>query len=372
MTEKTQICVQCGGNERCYEHEGRYYCGTCARGLLNRLKDEYFRSGEVSLGWKIDDLWRQIVFDPRNPEYDEFRMDDASWLEEMENEELETNTILAHAHEDARQLIRAFVEERLNGELDRLKDFNFTTLENDVKYGQQEGLDFDADDCLLARAIYVLVWGDVFPHMNMLSIGKGRAYHGDTMNTFHTMFGREIPEQPGCFQGVENYHPNEQMRNLARKFHDLVPTIGNYVVLPNHANKCGKTINTYRGCHNLWRDYFDQFMLALEAVLSDGPQQDAELRHLVRERNGLAFEKYFSLEGFRSFSERLFLDAYIGEGGHAFLFNTCMTGKVMYHWMMPRPSDEEYLKGAQWYARNAIQIIHARAEKIVNVLIGKL
>ena len=35
-------------------------------------------------------------------------------------------------------------------------------------------------------------------------------------------------------------------------------------------------------------------------------------------------------------------------------------------------SDEEYLKGAKWYARNAIQIIHARAERIVNVLYGKL
>lgn len=49
-----------------------------------------------------------------------------------------------------------------------------------------------------------------------------------------------------------------------------------------------------------------------------------------------------------------------------------MTGKVMFHWMKPRPSEEEYLKGAQWYARNAIQIIRARAERIVNVLAEKL
>ena len=372
MTKKTQICVQCGDSEHCYEHEGRYYCSVCARGLLTRLKHEYFNSNDVSLGWKIDDLWRQIVFDPHNPEYDEFRLQDASWLEEAENEGLEADTILAVAHEDARELVRSFVAERLDGELDRLKDFDLSTLEDDKKYGQQSGHNFDADDCLLARAIYVLVWGDVFPYLNMLSVGSGQAYRGDTMNTFNTMFGREMPERPSCYWGLESFHPDENMRVLARRFHNLVPTIGNYVVLPNYADRNGKTLNTYRGCHLQWRDFFDQFMVALEAVLTDAPRQDTKLRTLVRVQNDFAFEKYESSEGFHKLAERLFLDEYIEENGHAFLFNTCMTDKVMYYWMNPRPSDEEYLKGAQWYARNAIQIIHARAERIVNVLYEKV
>ena len=98
------------------------------------------------------------------------------------------------------------------------------------------------------------------------------------------------------------------------------------------------------------------------------PQQDSQLRYLVQQRNGLAFKKYAGSDGFRRLTELLFLDEYVGENGHAFIFNTCMTGKVMYYWMKPRPSDEEYLKGAQWYVQNATQIIHARAERIVNVL----
>ena len=372
MTEKTHFCVKCGNEDRCYEYEGKHYCTVCAHALLTQLKHKYSKSNEATLGWKIDDLWRQIVFDPRNPEYDEFRMDDASWLEEMENEELETDTILAHAHEDARQLVRDFVGERLEGKLDRLKDFNFASLENDVKYGQQKGIDFDADDCLLARAIYVLVWGDVFPCMNMLSVGSGRAYRGDTMNTFHTMFGREIPEQPGYYRGLESFHPDEKMRSLARQFHKLVPTIGNYIVLPNRKGRNGETINKYRGCHDLWHDYFDQFLVALENVLTDAPQQDAELRTLVKKCNDFAFCRYRGAEGFRQMAERLMLDGYLGENGHAFIFNTVMTGKVQYHWMELRPSDEEYLKGAQWYARNAIQIIHSRAERIIDSLTDKI
>jgi len=372
MTEKTQICAHCGDKASCYEHEGRHYCGVCARVLLTRLKNEYFKSGDASLGWKIDDLWRQIVFDPHSPEYDEFRLEDANWLEEMENEDLEEDAILAFAQEDAKQLVRDFVEEHLNGELERLKDFNLSTLENDEKYGQQKGQRFDADDCLLARAVYVLVWGDVFPHMNMLSVGSRRAYRGDTMNTFHTMFGREIPERPGLFCGLENYHPDNNLQELARSFHKLVPTIGNYVILPNHADRWGRTLNTYRGRHYLWRDYFDQFMVALEAVLADGPKQDASIRTLVQERNHFAFEKYKGPEGFRKLSENLFLDEYIEKNGHAFIFSTSMNDKVMYHWMKPRPSDEEYQKGAALYAQNAIKIIQSRAERIVSALSKKL
>ena len=372
MTEKTKICVQCGDEDRCHEYEGKFYCNTCAFGLLSQLKHDYFKSNDATLGWKIDDFWHRLYSDPRNARDDIYCLDDADWLDDLENEGLSDDAMLAYAHEDARELVRDFIAEHLDGDLDRLKDFNLSTLDGDKKYGQQEGNSFDADDCILARAIYVLVWGDVFPYLNMLSIGSGRAYRGDTMNTFNTMFGREIPEQPGCYYGLENFHPDERTRSLARKFHELVPTIGNYVVLPNYADGNRKTINTYRGCHFRWRDYFDQFMMALEAVLTNASEQDAALRTLIIDKNDYAFEKYMGTEGFHALAERLFLDGYIEENGHSFAFNTVMTGKVMYHWMKPRPSDEEYLQGAQWYARNAIQIIRARAERIVNVLAEKL
>lgn len=278
----------------------------------------------------------------------------------------------AAAQEEARELVRNFVVERLDGELDRLECFNLSTLENDRKFGQEEGAAFDADDCLLARAIYVLVWGGVFPHLDMLSVGSGRAYRGDTMNTFHTMFGREMAGQPGYYKGLEQFHPDEKMRCLAREFHGLVPTIGNYVVLPNHVDRNGKTLNTYRGCHAQWRDYFDQFLMALEDVLADTPRQDVGLQVLVKERNGSAFGRFVGPDGFHQLAEQLFLDGYLGEDGHAVNVNTIMTGKVMYHWMKPRPSDDEYTSGAQWYARNAIQIIHSRARRIVEVLSQRL
>lgn len=372
MTEEKHFCVQCGNEGRCYEFEGKHYCNACAHGLLSRLKHEYFQGNDVALGWKVEDLWRQIVFDPHNPEYDECRLDDTTWLDEVEDEALDDETVMANACEDARCLVRDFIDERLDGELDRLKDFNLSKLENDVKYGQQKGLRFDADDCLLARAIYVLVWGDVFPGLNMLSVGSGRAYRGDTMNTFHTTFGREMPGRPGCYWGFEAFHPDENMRHLARTFHELVPTIGNYVVLPNHADSNGKTLNLYRGCHCQWHDYFDEFLLALEKVLVDAPKQDAGLHALVKEHNDYALGRYAGLDGFHNLAKHLFWEQYLGDDGHAIAFNSTMNGKAIYHWMKPRPSDEEYLKSAQQYAEHAIHIIHCRAERIIDALAEKL
>ena len=372
MTEKTHFCTQCGDEGICYEHEGKYYCGVCAHGLLAKMKHEYAMATDVALGWKIEDLWRQIVFDPRSPEYDESRLEDANWLEETEDEALEDKAMLALAREEARKLVRDFVKERLHGDLSRLRDFNFITLKNDVKYGQDKGQYFDADDCLLSRAIYVLVWGDVFPCMSMPSIGNGRAYRGDTMNTFHTMFGRETSGQPGYYLGLESFHPDDETRCLARAFHEVVPTIGNCIVLPNHADRNGKTLNTYRGSHFKWRDYFGQFLAALKDVLLDAPQQDAGLHALVKEHNHHAFGKYTGLDGFHNLAKQFFLDAYLDENGHDLTINSVISGKIIYHWMKPRPSDDEYLKEARSYARNAMRIIHSRSQRIVDALAKEL
>ena len=48
----------------------------------------------------------ELVFDPSNPEYEECRLEDANWLEEVENEDLEGDAILAYAREDARELLQ--------------------------------------------------------------------------------------------------------------------------------------------------------------------------------------------------------------------------------------------------------------------------
>lgn len=54
------------------------------------------------------------------------------------------------------------------------------------------------------------------------------------MNTFNTMFGKEVENQPGFFRGAEKYHPSDEFREKVRQFDKLCRNIGNYVVLPNY------------------------------------------------------------------------------------------------------------------------------------------
>jgi len=93
MTEKTQVCNQCGDEDRCHEYEGKFYCNACALGLLPQLKHEYFKSGDASLGWKIDDFWHRLYSDPRNGRDGIYPLEDASWLDDVENEGLADETI---------------------------------------------------------------------------------------------------------------------------------------------------------------------------------------------------------------------------------------------------------------------------------------
>ena len=117
--------------------------------------------------------------------------------------------------ERARQLLQDFIREKLNGTLENIRTFDIKTLRGDDKFGCP-GRYFDCDDTEIMRAIYVVLWGDALPDLSMDTLGNTGKYRGDTMNSFHTMFGREIPERPGFYAGLEKYHPSEELRERVR------------------------------------------------------------------------------------------------------------------------------------------------------------
>ena len=119
--------------------------------------------------------------------------------------------------ERARHLLLDFIREKLDGKLDNIRTFDIKTLRDDGKFGCP-GRYFDCDDTEIMRAIYVVLWEDVLPELSMDTLGNAGKYRGDTMNSFHTMFGREIPERPGFYAGLEKYHPSEELRERVREF----------------------------------------------------------------------------------------------------------------------------------------------------------
>ena len=100
-----------------------------------------------------------------------------------------------------RQLLADFVAERLDGDIDRLRDFDLAQLKGDKKYGCPSR-SFDCDDTNLSRAVFCLAFGDVYPAMNMATLADG-AFRGDTINSYNTLMGR--PDESSLHPGLDRY-----------------------------------------------------------------------------------------------------------------------------------------------------------------------
>ena len=265
----------------------------------------------------------------------------------------------------ARQLLRGFIREKLNGKLENFPSFNVKTLRGDDKFGCPDRY-FDCDDTEIMRAIYVVLWEDFLPDLSMETLGNGKKYRGDTMNSFHTMFGREIPERPGFYAGLEKYQPSDELRNRVREYsRNHCSTLGNFMVLPNlSAEKT--TLNFYRGT-NGWRDFFDRFLISLRQVLCNDPDTDPILKKLVQ-ANAFCFDQFEGESGFRTLIRGLRLEDYTdlarsGEPKIIFPLN--------YHWK--NPADREtYFADAEKYLDKAERIIENRGRQMAAMLAKKI
>ena len=258
----------------------------------------------------------------------------------------------------AKQLVKEFVNEKLSGNWNNFRDFDFKQLRDSEKFGCPDR-NFDCDDTNIMRAIYVVLWEDFLPYLNLKNFGSLKQYRGDTMNTFHTMFGREIEGRPGFFAGLEKYDPADELREKVRHFSTRCCSIGNYIVLPNYFTE-QTSLNCYRGT-NEWRDFFDRFLAELHKVLTGEHFQDATLQKLVR-INDFCFSKFHGQSGFSALIKRLFLDDYCDRGGvpqKIFALN--------YHWKNEK-DPEQYFRDAESYLEKSEKIICARAEKMIDSL----
>ena len=265
--------------------------------------------------------------------------------------------------EDAKHFVREFVSEVLNGNLDSLKNFDFKSLKESEKYGCPDR-PFDCDDTNILRAVYVLLWGKELPGLRLDNLGNGKQYRGETMNTFHTMFGREIQGKPGFFAGLEKYSPSDEFREKVRHFGKICSMIGNYTVLPNWY-AAGTTINCYRGT-NQWRDFFDRFLIRLGNILTKSGEQDPTLKELVQV-NDFCFRNFTGTERFRYLTDIMLWDGYCDPENNA----PCEIFSLNYHWKNEN-DPEKYFQDAELYLEKAEEIIRRRTDLICERLAEKL
>lgn len=252
--------------------------------------------------------------------------------------------------------IRRFSEKYLGGDLDNLLTFSMSKTFLDNEFGSP-GRRFDCDDTEIMRSIYIVLFADVWPGLTAQSLAD-YTFRGETINTYNTLFGR--PNKETMHPGLDKFSPSTELCEKVAQFRTTYHYIGNFVVLPNLEFGCD-TINRYRGCHADWRDFFDRFFVALEAVLTEQADVDDKLKDLV-ETNNSALQPYFGTVGFKKLATTLLLEDYLNDDGSPFA-----NSKGFYWWQQGVDRDE-YFAEAERFIDFSTQVIKNRGQRMIAAL----
>lgn len=252
--------------------------------------------------------------------------------------------------------IRRFSEKYLGGNIDNLLTFSLSKVYRDNEF-ECPGRRFDCDDTEIMRSIYIVLFGDVWPGLTAQSLAD-YTFRGETINTYNTMFGK--PDAQSMHTGLDRFSPSVELSEKVAQFRNTYHYIGNFVVLPNIAVD-GETINCYRGCHEDWRDFFDRFLVAFEAVLTDQTDVDPMLKTLV-EANHEAFKPFFGAIGFKKLATLLFLEDYLDDSG-----NPIVSSKGLYYWKKG-VSPEEYFEETNRFIDFSTEVINKRGRRMIAAL----
>lgn len=260
--------------------------------------------------------------------------------------------------ETAMATFKTFVAERLEGNIDRIVDYDLKRLRQDKQYGCP-GPYFDPDDTYLMRAVYCIVFGDVWTNLSWTNSGDGKL-RGDTINSSATLFS-----YPWKDEFTPKWNPPVELTEKIKTFQHTFHTIGNMTVLPD--KYIGKwSINKHRGCHDNWHDYEDRFLDALYKVLTDKPGLDGDLQDLVQ-LNNEDFAPFYGEDGWRRFIDGNLLNDYVDTDYIPIVKSIGYTW-----WRSGYINKKRYFDEANRYIDDSTSIIYNRGKRMLDILKEKI
>ena len=271
--------------------------------------------------------------------------------------------------EKALGLLKCFIKEKLEDDIDNLKKYSFWGILEDKGYNRcfngvsSNEKDFDGDRTKIVYAIDYLLY-DNLPEFKISDTLEAENYTGETINTFNTLFSR-LPEQREKIKALfgEDWKKiqdeDKDTDFFADDFYHVYQRLGNFMLLPHRKDSGKPNINTYKG--SCKKDYFDLFFQELKELLplNDEKNNSSTLLRLLEKNNF-----YFKDKTAEVFLEDFYLKGYddfnLGNEVH------------YYHRYKNLFSDdslkEQYKKFALDYVEKATALINARSEELVKVL----
>lgn len=279
-------------------------------------------------------------------------------------------------YQKALYIFANFVEEVLEGDIERLKTYCFDALNTYI------GKIVDPDMYLITQAIYILLWGHIydltFEKMGPWDSNCTYAYRGDTMNSFGSLFGKEGNGKDFAYRA--KYFEADKDQELWMKiisFYEEYHTLGNFILLPNRGNmKNG--INGARAEYLYgMRDYFDWFLIAIEQYqekVKNG-RIDMSKIELQLQQNPEYNPAFLDIS---KWEEIFFLHHYFRDGKPRLLFSTPIARRLLITTTPDERKGNRYYQNTEYldllndYLDKSHEVIEYRSNKMVEILKEKL
>lgn len=285
----------------------------------------------------------------------------------------------AEDYKESVKILRNFVEDILDGDIENLRDFDFATLTSYV------GHIIDPDMYLITQAIYIILWGDIydltFEKMGTWDWNNKCAFRGDTMNSFGSLFGKEDKRKGRSFAFRAKYYNADQNPRLWEKiikFSKSYHYMGNFIVIPNRGI-LRNGINGARGgyynreeCEGM-RDYFDWFLIAISNYQNKVKEGDIGLSKFEMQLQ-MNPEYNPAFLPIKEWEDRFFLSPYFKDGEPVLLFRTPLEERLKV--TDPEGTDpelsyyeaDEYLELLEDFLDKSENVIEYRTHKMIENL----
>lgn len=317
-------CVYAGGIQR--KGEG------CGRLFTKSFRDRYLKG---CCEYRKTDLFTPSQFE----EMDKYRKEKAKEKEEKSSDVY------------ALRIVRDFIKERLDGNIDKLRNFDLATLTEDEKYGKESWPKNE-----LAKSIMALVFGSIWPNLTVDSINHYE-YSSSQMVSFQNLFGSNILDK--YFKGMEKFSPSKEQLERALHVAHLLNSIGNLWVLPNKPND-KETMASYKDSPK-FRGYMDKYLQAMYAVTMDEKRPDMHLKGIFY-KNRKVMKEYQGAEGWKHFVDNMMLQDYVdADGKPKDIFD--------YVWSYMKDLDRDsYFQAVDKFCTFCEEAIPKRADLMIGVL----
>ncbi len=205
---------------------------------------------------------------------------------------------------DERQLVREFIAEKLNSNIEALTDFDFSSLDGDNKYGCLTGPNIVCNYAIV-KAIFSIAFGDKWPDLCMETLDD-YTYQISPIVLTQRLFGSLVADE--YFMGLDKYKDvvTPDLMREAFTVERLCRAIGNMLVWPNKS--C-----LYR-IYDDWqmRGYFDRMLQAMYASMTGTGMENESVR-LSLQGNHQLMRDYQGKEGFENYINNSLLNEFVDE-----------------------------------------------------------